>query len=47
MKVGAIFVDLLKACDTLNHILSLAKLKAYVLQPSALKQMENDLTGCF
>ena len=47
MKVGAIFVDLLKAFDTLNHILFLAKLKAYGLQPTALKQMENYLIGRF
>ena len=47
MKVGAIFVDLLKAFDTLNHILFLAKLKAYGLQPTALKQMENYIKGRF
>ena len=40
-------MDLLKAFDTLNHILFLAKLKAYGFQPTTLKQMENDLTGCF
>ena len=47
MKVGAIFMDLSKAFDTLNHRLPLAKLKAYGLQPTALKQMENYLTGRF
>ena len=47
MKVGAIFMDLSKAFDTLNHRLLLAKLKAYGLQPTALKQMENYLTGRF
>ena len=47
MKVGAIFIDLLKTFDTLNHSLLLAKLKAYGLQPTALKQMENFLTGRF
>ena len=47
MKVGAIFMDLSKAFDTLNHRRLLAKLKAYGLQPTALKQMEKDLTGCF
>ena len=47
MKVGAIFIDLSKAFDTLNHRLFLAKLKAYGPQPTALKQMENYLTGRF
>ena len=47
IKVGAIFMNLSKAFDTLNHRLLLAKLKAYCLQPTALKQMENYLTGCF
>ena len=40
MKVGAIFMDLSKAFDTLNHRL-LLQLKVYGLQPTALKQMEN------
>ena len=47
MKVGAIFMDLSKTFDTLNHRLLLAKLKAYGLQPTALKQMENYLTVRF
>ena len=47
MKVGAIFMNLSKAFGTLNHRLLLAKLKAYGLQPTALKQMENYLTGRF
>ena len=47
MKAGAIFMDLSKAFDTLNHILLLAKLKAYGLQSTALKQMGNYLTGRF
>ena len=47
MKVGAIFMDRSKAFDTLNHRLLLAKLKIYGLQRTALKQMENYLTGCF
>ena len=34
-------MDISKAFDTLNHRLLLAKLKAYGLQPTALKQMEN------
>ena len=46
-KVGAIFMDLSKAFDTLNHRLLSAKLKAYDLQPTALKQMENYLAGRF
>ena len=47
MEVGAVFMDLSKALDTLNHRRLLAKLKAYGLQPTALKQMENYLTGRF
>ena len=47
MKVGVIFMDLSKAFDTLNHRRLLAKLKAYGLQPTALKQMENYLTVRF
>ena len=47
MKVGAIFIDLSKAFDTLNPRLLLAKLKAYGLQPNALKQMENYRTNRF
>ena len=46
MIVGAIFMGLSKAFDTLNHRLLLAKLKAYGLQPTALKQMENWVLGC-
>ena len=45
MKVEAIFIDLSKVFDTLSHRLLLTKLKAYGLQPTALKQMENDLKG--
>ena len=41
MKVGAIFMDLSKAFETLNHRILLAMLKAYGLQPTTLKQMEN------
>ena len=40
-------MDLSKAFDTLNHRLLPAKLKAYGLQPTVLKQMENYLTGRF
>ena len=47
MNVGAIFMDVLKAFDTLNHRVFLAKLKAYDLQATALKQKENYLTGRF
>ena len=47
MKVAAIFMDLSKAFDTLNHRLVLAKLKAYHLQSVILKQMENYLRGHF
>ena len=41
MKVGAIFMGLPKVLDTFNHRLLLAKLKAYGLQATVLKQMEN------
>ena len=41
MKVGAIFMNFSKAFDTLNRRLLLANLKAYRLQPTPLKQMEN------
>ena len=44
-NVGAIFMDFSKSFDTLNHRLHLAKLKAYGLQPTSLKQMENYLIG--
>ena len=37
MNVGAIFMDLSKVFDTLNHRLFLAKLQSYGLQPTALK----------
>ena len=47
VKVRIIFMDLSKAFDTLNYRLLLAKLNAYGLQPTALKQMENYLTGRF
>ena len=47
MRVEAIFMDLSKAFDTLNHRILLAKLKTCDLQPTALKQMENYLTGRF
>ena len=47
MKVGAIFMDLSKTFDTLNHRLLLAELKAYGPQPTVQKQMENYSTGRF
>ena len=37
MKVGATFMDLSKAFDTLNHRVLLANLKSYGFQPTALK----------
>ena len=45
MKVGAILMDLVKAFDTLNHRLLLAKLRPNVPEPTAQKQMKNYLTG--
>ena len=47
MNVGRISRDLSEAFNTLNYRLLLAKLKAYGLQPTTLKQMENYLTGRF
>ena len=47
MKVGAIFMDLSKAFDTLNHRLLLTNLKAYGFQPTALKRIENYLSRRF
>ena len=47
MKVEAIFMNLSKTFDTLNQRLLLAKLKAFGLQSTVLKQMENSVTGCF
>ena len=46
IKIKAIFMDLSKTFDTLNHEFLSAKLKAYSLQPTALKQMENYPTVC-
>ena len=40
-KVESIFMDLSEVFDTLNHRLLLAKIKAYGLEPTALKQMAN------
>ena len=37
MKVGATFMDLSMAFDTLNHRVLLANLKSYGFQPTALK----------
>ena len=47
MKVEAIFMDLSKVFETLNHRLLLAKLRGYDLQLTALKQMENYVTSHF
>ena len=41
MKVGIIVMGLSKAFDIANHMLLLAKLKAYGLQTTALKQTES------
>ena len=40
-------MDLSMAFDTLNYRLLLVKLKACPIQPTILKQMENNLTGRF
>ena len=47
MNVRAIFINLSKVFDTLNRRLIQAKHKAYDLQPTALKQIENYLAGRF
>ena len=44
---GAAFMDLSKGFGTLNHRILLANFKAYGLQQTAPKQMENYLTGRF
>ena len=46
MKVAAICMDLSKTFDTLNIRLLLAKLKAYGLQPTALKQITLSYLTC-
>ena len=43
MKVGTISRNFSKACDTLSHRFLLAKLKAYDLQLTTVKQLENCL----
>ena len=43
LKVGAIFMDLSKAFDSLNHELLLCKLESYGLSPNAVKLMRSYL----
>ena len=43
-KIGAIFMDLSRTINTINHRLLLTKLKEYGLQRTTLKQVENYLT---
>ena len=43
--VSALFLDLSKAFDTINHDLLLAKLKAYRFSPNALKLMHSYLNN--
>ena len=43
--VSALFLDLSKAFDTINHDLLLAKLKAYGFSPNALKLMHDYLNN--
>ena len=47
MKLGAIFMDLSKEFDTLNHRRLLVKLEVYGLQRTVFKQLGNYLTGRF
>ena len=44
-KIGAIFMDLYKAFDTLDHSLLIAKLEAYGLDSLSLEFMKNYLTN--
>ena len=46
-KVGAIFMDLSKAFDTINHSLLLAKLKAYGFSNQALRSLQSYLCNRF
>ena len=46
-KVGVIFMDLLKAFDTINHSLLLAKLKAYGFSNKALSSLQSYLCNRF
>ena len=46
-KVGAIFMDLSKAFDTLNHNFLLAKLNAYVFFFNAIKFVQSYLLERF
>ena len=43
-KIGAIFMDLSRTINTLNHRLLLTKLKEYGLQRTTLKQVKDYLT---
>ena len=43
--ICAIFTELSKAVDTLNHDLLIAKLGAYGLETDSLRYMKNDLTS--
>ena len=45
IKVGALFMDLSKAFDTLNHSLLLAKLSAYAFDNSSLSFVRSYLTN--
>ena len=44
-RIGAIFMDLSEAFDTLDHSLSIAKLEAYGLDSLSLEFMKNYLTN--
>ena len=46
-KVGAIFMDLSKAFDTINHSLLLSKLKAYGFSNQALRLLQSYLCNRF
>ena len=46
-KVRGIFMDLLKACDTINHNLLMAKQKAYCFSDQALNLLQSYLCNRF
>ena len=44
--IGAVFIDLSKAFDSIDHAMLLAKLSAYGFDETALHWFTNYLLGC-